>query len=228
MTAPGGRRVRGVLLDMDGVLLDTERLSTTLLPEMIRQLGYEPPADLLDRIRGTNVQTCSRIYQEVFGDGFPREELNRRYFHALMQRAESGDMPLKPGLKACFEGLRSRGLRTALATSTDRNVVEHYMRYIPLLRTAFDETVCGMEIISGKPAPDIYQKAAEKLHLLPEDCVGAEDSRNGLMSLRAAHCCSVMIPDMLPYSAELTPYVDFVLHDLTELCPLIDRLNGEK
>ena len=48
------------------------------------------------------------------------------------------------------------------------------------------------------------------------------------MSLRAAHCCSVMIPDMLPYSAELTPYVDFVLHDLTELCPLIDRLNGEK
>ena len=47
------------------------------------------------------------------------------------------------------------------------------------------------------------------------------------MSLRAAGCRSVMIPDMLPYSAELAPYVDFVLNDLTELCPLLDRLNGE-
>ena len=194
---------------------------------MIRQLGYEPPADLLDRIRGTNSQACSRIYREVFGDDFPKDELNRRYLHALMQRAESGDMPLKPGLKACFEGLRSRGLRTALATSTDRNVVEHYMRYIPLLRTAFDETVCGMEIVNGKPAPDIYCKAAEKLGLTPEECVGVEDSRNGLLSLRAAGCHSVMIPDMLPYSEALAPYVDSLLSDLTELCPLIDRLNQE-
>ena len=54
MSAPGGRRVRGVLFDMDGVLLDTERLSMTLLPDVIRQLGYESPAGLLDRIRGTN------------------------------------------------------------------------------------------------------------------------------------------------------------------------------
>lgn len=54
-----------------------------------------------------------------------------------------------------------------------------------------------------------------------------EDSRNGLLSLRAAGCHSVMIPDMLPYSETLAPYVDSLLSDLTELCPLIDRLNQE-
>ena len=55
MSAPGGRRVRGVLFDMDGVLLDTARLSMTLLPDVIRQLGYESPAGMLDRIRDTQL-----------------------------------------------------------------------------------------------------------------------------------------------------------------------------
>ena len=212
---------------MDGVLLDTERLGTTLVPRLIRELGFEPPADLLDRIRGTNTQASARIYREVFGPDFPKGELNRRFSVELMRLAGDGSIPLKPGLKECFEGLRQRGLRTALATSTDRDIVEHYRRHIPLLRNAFDETVCGMEIVNGKPAPDIYCKAAEKLGLTPEECVGVEDSRNGLLSLRAAGCHSVMIPDMLPYSEALAPYVDSLLSDLTELCPLIDRLNQE-
>ena len=227
MSAPRGCKIRGVLFVMDGVLLDTERLGTTLVPRLIRELGFEPPADLLDRIRGTNTQASARIYREVFGPDFPKDELNRRFSIELMRLAGEGSIPLKPGLKECFEGLRQRGLRTALATSTDRNIVEHYRRHISLLRNAFDETVCGMEIVNGKPAPDIYCKAAEKLGLTPEECVGVEDSRNGLLSLRAAGCHSVMIPDMLPYSEALAPYVDSLLSDLTELCPLIDRLNQE-
>lgn len=227
MSAPRGCKIRGVLFDMDGVLLDTERLGTTLVPRLIRELGFEPPADLLDRIRGTNTQASARIYREVFGPDFPKDELKRRFSIELMRLAGEGSIPLKPGLKECFKGLRQRGLLTALATSTDRNIVEHYRRHIPLLRNVFDETICGMEIVNGKPAPDIYCKAAEKLGLTPEECVGVEDSRNGLLSLRAAGCHSVMIPDMLPYSETLAPYVDSLLSDLTELCPLIDRLNQE-
>ena len=128
-------------------------------------------------------------------------------------------------LTACMQGLKARGIKIALATSTQRPVVECYLQNTPELRDVFDATVCGIEVPNGKPAPDIYQEAARRVGLTPEECVGIEDSRNGLRSLRAAGVHSVMIPDLLPFSVELTPYVDTCLDSLSDLCPLIDRLN---
>lgn len=217
--------IKGVLFDMDGVLLDTERLGATLMPGVSQKLGYFYPASLYRRVMGTNQQARSDIYHEAFGADFPADKLESSFFQAMMDVAAAGQLPLKPGLKECFDGLRARRLKVALATSTERRVVETYRQSVPELRTIFDATVCGVEIPRSKPAPDIYLLAAQKLGLRPEECVGVEDSRNGLRSLRAAGCYSVMIPDMLPYEESLAPFVDARLKDLTELCGLIDRLN---
>ena len=105
-------------------------------------------------------------------------------------------------------------------------MVEIYQAHNPALDGIFAATLCGTEIARGKPAPDIFQQAAARLGLTTAECVGVEDSLNGVKSLRAAGCHSVMIPDLLPFSQAFAPYVDTVLHDLTALCPLIDRLNG--
>lgn len=220
--------MRGVLFDMDGVLLDTERLGSQILPGIVKDLGYEPPQDLYMRVLGCNRQVSNRIYEDLFGPGFPGDEVDRLFFDGLMKIARRGETPLKPGLEECIRGLRSRGIKIALATSSERYVVETYQRHLPAFDGIFDEMVCGMEVPNGKPAPDIYRLAAKKLGLSPEECAGVEDSRNGVISLRAAGCHSIMIPDLLPFSEELQPYVDTCLESLEELCPFIDRLNGQQ
>ncbi|MDD3336282.1 MAG: HAD family phosphatase [Eubacteriales bacterium] len=218
--------IRGVLFDMDGVLLDTERLGSQLLPKVLEEMGYSSPEGLYLRLLGVNQHLGGQIYREVFGDDFPQAEANRRFFQRLMEVAAAGALPPKPGLSRCMEGLRARGIPCALATSSERTVVELYQRAVPALQNCFDATICGVEVPNGKPAPDIYLLAAKKLKLAPSECLGVEDSRNGLKSLRAAGCYSLMIPDLLPFDESLAPYVDRVLDSLDEVCGLVDRLNG--
>ena len=136
-------------------------------------------------------------------------------------------LPTKKGLAECLTGLRARSLRLALATSTDRTIVERYVQATPAMQNAFDVMICGPEGGRSKPAPDIYLEAARRLGLEPGECLGVEDSRNGLRSLTAAGCVSVMIPDLLPYDDSLAPYVKHRLSDLGQLCTLADRLNLE-
>ena len=76
------------------------------------------------------------------------------------------------------------------------------------MQNAFDVMICGPEGGRSKPAPDIYLEAARRLGLEPGECLGVEDSRNGLRSLTAAGCVSVMIPDLLPYDDSLAPYCE--------------------
>lgn len=219
--------IRGVLFDMDGVLFDTETLGQELMPRAAAAYGKQMDKELYFRLLGVNEHLSRKILLEEYGSDFPFDAFHNAFLDYFLQIARAGQLPRKPGLAACMEGLKERGMKIALATSTQRPVVECYLSHTPELRECFDATVCGIEVPNGKPAPDIYRKAAEKLGLLPEECVGVEDSRNGVKSLRSAGCHSVMIPDLLPFSEELAPYVDSCLTGLDQLCALIDRLNGK-
>ncbi|MBE5801731.1 MAG: HAD family phosphatase [Clostridiales bacterium] len=218
--------IRGVLFDMDGVLFDTETLGQELMPKAARAYGQQMDKALYHRLLGVNEHLSRQIIAEAYGEDFPFDAFHDLFLQYFIDIAQRGELPLKPGLAQCMEGLKARGIRIALATSTQRPVVECYLRNTPVLQHCFDDTVCGIEVPRGKPEPDIYLEAARRLGLTPDQCVGVEDSRNGLRSLRAAGVVSVMIPDLLPFSEELAPYVDHCLPDLTHLCPLIDKLNA--
>lgn len=218
--------IRGVLFDMDGVLTDTENLCSTLLPQVMARYGYDFPPQLYTRILGCTHQMSARILKEVYGADFPHDVIMAETFGEMTALALKGKLPLKPGMRACIDGLKARGIRRALATSSKRETVDAYLQGTPEMRDAFDAIVCGVEAGRGKPAPDIYLEAARRLGLEAQACLGVEDSRYGLQSLTAAGCTSVMIPDLLPFGAELAPYVSFRLDGLEELCGLIDRLNG--
>lgn len=219
--------IEGVLFDMDGVLLDSERYGRGVFLEGCRARGYAVTEETYAQLLGRTEEASRQWLLNRFGPAFPYDDVRRLFQQQLLQDAEAGRIPLKKGVEECFSGLKARGLPMALATSTARPIVERYMKGIPALQNAFDAMVCGGEGGRSKPAPDIYLEAARRIGVEPEKCIGVEDSRAGLQSLTAARVPSVMVPDLLPYGKDLAPFVQYRLDDLTQLCGLIDRLNLE-
>lgn len=220
--------VDGIIFDMDGVLLDTEAHGMELVVRLAAERGYALTPEIYRLTIGTTGERTAEIFRSFFGGDFPNEEIGRVYWEEKAALANENRLPKKPGLAECLTGLRRRGIPLALATSTPRGVVETYLEHIPELREAFDAVVCGTDVERSKPAPDIFLRAAQRIGLAPERCLGVEDSRNGLKALQAAGIPSVMIPDLIPYEEMPEGLVTYRLSSLPELCPLVDRLNGRE
>lgn len=221
--------IRGILFDMDGVILNTERLSRDEYIGACEEFGYPQMNEVIyERLIGKPREEDRRIMKAEMGEDFPFDAMYDRYRERLVQRVLTGVECTKPGLKECMEGLKARGMKIALATSTGREVVQEYIAHIPLMQHVFDDMVCGVEAGRGKPAPDIYLEAARRLGCQPEECIGVEDSQAGLQSLTAAGCVRVMIPDILPCDERFAGLTDHVLTALDEIPALVDRLNGRQ
>ena len=221
--------IKGVLFDMDGVILDSERLGRDIYLDLCHKLGYPQMNDeIFVTLLGKTRDEDRRLMKAALGEDFPFDEMYDTYRQDLFTCAVTGKLPCKAGVKECFEGLKARGIKIALATSTARPMVENYQKHIPEMRDVFDFMVCGAEAGRSKPAPDVFLKAAEGLGLDICDCLGVEDSVAGLQSQTAAGCTRVLVPDLLPCDERFEGLYDHCLTTLHELCGLIDRLNQEE
>ena len=131
-----------------------------------------------------------------------------------------GEVPLKPGVPELLDVLDVHRVPRAVATSNDRFLVEGYLKGLGIL-DRFDAVVTGDMVRRSKPEPDIYLAAAEALGVAPADCLVLEDSPNGLKSGRAAGMRTCMVPDRIPYTDALRPYVDDVRASLDDVIPMI-------
>ena len=132
-------------------------------------------------------------------------------------------LPKRPGLDELLEELARRDLPAVLATSTGRATA---LRYLELARVNryFKGAVCGDEVEHGKPAPDIFLRAAALAGAAPGQCMVLEDSPNGLRAGAAAGCRAVMVPDLDPATPELAALAAAVVPSLREAIPLLDTL----
>lgn len=218
--------LKAVLFDMDGVIFDTERLGARLLAEAAAEHGYAVDDALYTDMLGVPYEPSRAVFQRRFGPDVPFDAIMDGLHRRFAQADRDGATALKDGARECLEGLRERGIRMALATSTQRDTVLGHFERMPELWRCFSVTLCGGEVARGKPAPDIYLAAAAALGARPEECLGVEDSYNGLRALSAAGIRSVMIPDMLPHTPEIAPCCTYLLPSLRALCPLVDKLRA--
>ena len=213
--------IRGVCFDMDGVLVDTERLGSLVLAEAGARQGCAMTQAQCEALLGVTMKT-TRAALEAWFPGIDADRFLKDWYELMLVRVRRDGLPLKPHADETLRRLRQRGLKLALCTSNARRVVEEYLA-LAGWEDAFDQVVTGDMVQNGKPAPDIYLLGAQKLGLEPSECLAVEDSVNGVKAVRAAGLRCVMIPDVLPYTPELTPYVDMLLSDLSELGAIIDK-----
>jgi HAD superfamily hydrolase (TIGR01509 family) len=200
--ARGVTQPAAVLWDMDGTLLDSEKLWDVPLFELAERLGGRLSAPTRAAMIGSNVPTTLDL---LFGDVgvLPDAEERAEAAHWIDKRmAEllAGDPPWQPGARAALDTVRATGLPTALVTSTERALTEIALDTIG--RHYFDVTICGDEVGGrNKPLPDPYLKAARLLGVDPVRCLAIEDSPTGVTSATGAGCTVLVIPSEIPVPA---------------------------
>lgn len=215
-----------VLWDLDGTLLDSERLWDIPLYELTEKLGGQlSPATRLAMV-GTNMSvTVPLLYAEVGLDDPSQEQIDdaAAWIDRRMAELYRQELPFRPGARAALATVYASGIPMALVTSTRRDLAEITLDTIG--RTLFAATVCGDEVDGlNKPHPEPYLRACRLLGVTPPTCVAVEDSPTGTASAVDAGCQVLVVPCDVPvapgprrtFRASLT---DLSVADLAALLP---------
>ncbi|MBM4203268.1 MAG: HAD family phosphatase [Gammaproteobacteria bacterium] len=185
-----------VVFDMDGLLLDSERLALHTFIAACREFRFEPNLDVYRKCIGATYGVTEEILRRELGPGFPFEAVYASWSRRYDQHVHFRPLDIKPGAVELLQVLHDSGTPLALATSTRRPTAEKKLE-LARLDHFFQELVCGGETTHGKPYPDPYLKACELLNVSPEGCWAFEDSMNGTRAALAAGLTVFQIPDLI-------------------------------
>jgi len=218
-----------VVFDMDGLLFDTEALWNEALLSAAAEGGHEVADELLSKSTGVRRSQCRDLFLSHFGEDFLFEDFHANWVRHFWLIAENRPA-LKPGALELLDALNQLQLPRAIATSSSRTTVERHLTSHSLM-DRFDEIICRGDYEKGKPAPDPFLKAAERLGVEPRLCLALEDSHIGVRSASAAGMMTVMVPDLLEPTEDICTLCVFVARDLHEVRDLVlagvNRPGGE-
>lgn len=186
--------ITAILFDMDGLVLDTEKLYTRFWQEAANALGYPMTKEQALGMRSLNRGAGLAKMQSYFGPEVDYDRIRAKRIELMDAFVEKEGVMLKPGIRELLSYLKERGIKTAIATSSPIERTILYLSSVELEKS-FDELVSGYMVEKGKPEPDIYLYAAKKLGVEPCNCMVLEDSPAGILAAHRAGCLPVMIPD---------------------------------
>ena len=186
--------IRGILFDMDGLVLDTEKLYTRFWMESARDLGYPMTFRQALGLRSLNRTAGQEKLCEYFGPGISYTEVRSHRIELMDAHIEKYGIEVKPGIFELMDYLQAKGIASAITSSSPMANIQRHLSAHDLLHR-FDKLCSGYDVPKGKPEPDIYLYGAASLNLKPEECLALEDSPTGILSAYRAGCLSVMIPD---------------------------------
>lgn len=208
--------IKGIIFDMDGVLLDTEKLYVRFWCEGANFYGYK-----MKKHHALSIRSMARPYaieklKGYFGEDFDYYKVHQKRIELMDKFIEEKGIETKPYAKETLQFLKKNGYKTALATATGPEKTRIYLKKTGLY-DYLDEIVCASMVSKGKPEPDIYLKASQLLGLKPNECISVEDSPNGVKSASRAGCVTVIIPDLDLPDENTKKNTYKVLNNLNEL-----------
>ena len=191
---------KAAIFDMDGLLLDTERVCMRVFKQACQTVNLPFYEDVYFSIIGRNSAGSEKIFREVYGDDLPKlhAEWSATYNAIVCHQA----IPIKDGVVALLEWLKANNVPMAVATSTRREIATIKLR-LAGLDHYFDHLTCGCEVSNGKPDPEIYLLAASRLGIEASQCLAFEDSNNGVIAAVAANMHTFQIPDLVEPSDDI-------------------------
>jgi HAD superfamily hydrolase (TIGR01509 family) len=205
------RRPAAVIFDMDGLMLDSERLDLWAWQTVAARRGFGFSESLHRTLIGRRTVETQADLRAHYGPDFDFATVYAEVRALWRETLRTHGVPLKAGLLELLEFLDSARIPRAVATSTAR---ENALLSLGTLVDRMDAVVCGDEVARSKPAPDIYLRAAESLGVPASECLALEDSIPGVTAAHAAGMTVVMVPDLVPPTAGV-PYVCDSLHQVT-------------
>ncbi len=189
-----GTSIKGVLFDMDGIVIDTEKLYTRFWQEAAQSLGYPMTYEMGLGMRSLSLEAGERQLKAYLGQDIDYHQVRNKRIEMMSAYIEENGVETKPGIHELLSFLKEKGIKTAIATSSPLDRAKTYLGQVGLADD-FDEIISGHMVEKGKPEPDIYLFAASQLGLRPEECLVLEDSPTGILAAHRAGCVPVMIPD---------------------------------
>lgn len=215
--------LKAVIFDVDGTLLDTERIYMQAWKEAAAEQGYVMPDELLRKTRAVDAKVAAQIFEEEIGNGFSYQKTRPIRVRIAEEIIELESPILKPGVLELLSFLREKGIRLSVASSTKTKTTKEHLQ-INGIADWFEVIVGGDMITKGKPNPDIFLKAAELLGETPENCIVVEDSPAGIRAGSAAGMKTVLVPDQAAITQEIIDLSDVQMKSLLEMPAYVETL----
>ena len=197
---------KAVLFDMDGLIIDTEKHYQKAWIQAAKELGFNMTVKEQLYLRSCTKKYAEPIMQKFFGPDFDYDKVRNRRKEIMDEDLKKFGIEKKPYVDKILDFLKEEGIKRALVTATHETKAREYLKEIEL-EEKFDKVICADMVENGKPDPDIYLFACEKIGEKPSDCLALEDSPNGVRSAYSAGVDVIMVPDLSEPDEELNKII---------------------
>lgn len=219
--------IKAVLFDMDGLMVDTESLATEALIRSAKKQGYEMTREETFQVLGFTTKSIYEFWENYFKNsdvsGKQLVEDHYKYMENILFTIGPKKMPY---IEELLIYLKERKYKVAVASSSS---MSHIINNIEKtgLKKYIDEFASGAEVENGKPAPDVFLLAAERLGIKPEECLVLEDSKAGAIAGSSAGAKVIMVPDMFKPDKECKERTYRIVGNLGEVISILEEKNNE-
>lgn len=212
-----------IIFDMDGLMLDTEKIALESWRKAGEDYGYDITKELMMQVIGSTVVDTRKFFVKNMGEEFPFEEIREVTIKYRNEYIEINGVPIKKGLIEFLEYSKSQDIPMVVATSTNRSEAIELLKRASIFEY-FENIICGNEVEKGKPEPDIFLLASKKLGVEPKKCIVLEDSERGILAASRAKMIPIWIPDLIKESNIAKENAEYICDSLLEAKELLREI----
>ena len=219
--------IKAVLFDMDGLMVDTESLATEAFIHSAKKQGYDMTKEETLLVLGFTTKSIYEFWENYFKNsdvsGKQLVDDHYKYIEDILFTTGPRKMPY---IEELLKYLKESNYKVAVASSSNMNHIINNMEKTGL-KKYIDEFASGAEVENGKPAPDVFLLAAERLGVKPEECLVLEDSKAGVIAGSSAGAKVIMVPDMFKPDEECKERTYRIVGNLGEVISILEEKNNE-